>query len=368
MSDREILIKAFLAKNGFENATRVFIGGDASTRRYERVTLNGKNYFLMDSPMSTDALDGNRWHPDMTEDERRVMGVDAMRWRAGSRMEAFICINGWLEAQGFSVPHIYAFDVAHGFALLEDFGDGQYWNMLQGEHEADETAMYEAAVDALIKLDQIIPPQVLHYEGVEWKLMPFDRLVIEMEAGMFPEWYVERHSGQALPPQAMDEYNAAWSEIAAVLAARADHLITRDYHSPNLMWLPDREGYRRAGILDHQDAVLSHPSFNLMFLLNDPRRDVPEALQQAMLNRYFAGTKFDRDEFMTYYAYHQVLQAFRIAGLFCRLSYRDGKTHFMAHVPRMERYIYKALQHPACAKLRLWLDTYLPGFMQKAAA
>ena len=361
-------IEAFLAGNGLAGAERIDMGGDASTRRYERVIVNGKSFILMDAPLSRDAIDGNLWTPDMDETQRRAVGHDAMRWRAGSRIDAFVCINGWLEENGFSVPHVHAFDVQAGLALLEDMGDGQYWTLLEKGGATDETAMYEAATDALIRLDQLTPPSVLRYETASWQLMPFDRLVIMTEAEMFPEWYIERHCGQKLSAEAMADYQAAWDGIAQILQTRADRLVTRDYQSPNLMWLPEREGLRRAGILDHQDALLSHPAFNLMFLLNDPRRDVPEAIQQSMLKRYFAAVSVDRDDFMTHFALHQVLQAFRIAGIFCRLNYRDGKPGYMVHVPRMERYIRKGLAHPACAQLKEWLDRYLPGFTAQVAA
>ena len=364
-NEREQQIIDFLAANGFGDAVRIDLGGDASTRRYERLQQNGKNYILMDAPQGADLIDGTRWHLQMNEAERCATGHDAMRWRAGSRMEAFLCINGWLQSQGFSVSRVFAYDVVQGFALLEDFGTEQYWHLLEqtGVSDAQQLTMYEAATDALIKLDQTEPPAITEYENLRWSLPSFDKLVITTEAEMFLEWYVGKHSGLAITIEMTVAYNDAWSKIANLLTSRMDRLVTRDFQSPNLMWLPQRDGYKRAGILDYQDAVLSHPAFNLMFLLNDPRRDVPENIQQAMLDRYFAATGFDRIDFMQHYAVHQALQAFRIAGLFCRLNIRDNKPHFMMHVPRMERYIRKALQNPACAALRDWFKTYMPEFL-----
>ena len=367
--DRERRIAAFLAANGFGNAVRIDLGGDASTRRYERLEQGGKSYILMDAPPRADLLmEGSICTPGMTEEERIEIGFTAMRRLACSRVDAFVCINGWLEENGFSVPHIYAFDSDNGFAILEDFGTDQYWSLLEqtGVSPEQELAMYEAATDVLIRLDQLQPPPVLHYENASWPLLTFDRLTIMTEAEMFLEWYVGREHGIDITEQMTIDYQEAWLGLASLLTKRMDSLVTRDFQSPNLMWLPEREGHKRAGILDHQDAVLSHPSFNLMFLLNDPRRDVPEAIQLAMLDRYFNATNVDREDYMRYFAGHQALQAFRIAGLFCRLTIRDNKPHFMAHVPRMERYIRKALENPACAALRQWFATYLPGFLDAA--
>ena len=139
----------------------------------------------------------------------------------------------------------------------------------------------------------------------------------------------------------------------------------RDYHSPNLMWLPERKGLERVGILDFQDALRGPLAYDLVSLLQDARLDVPEPLERELLARYCsargAGSKpFSRDRFVSLYAVLGAQRNSKILGIFARLAKRDGKRGYLAHIPRVARYLERDLAHPSLAALRRFYEKSFP--------
>jgi aminoglycoside/choline kinase family phosphotransferase len=135
----------------------------------------------------------------------------------------------------------------------------------------------------------------------------------------------------------------------------------RDYHAENLIWLPERQGPARVGMIDFQDAVRAHPSWDLHSLLQDARRDVAPELEAAALDRYFDQRPgVDRAAFMADYAALAVLNEARILGVFARLVVRDGKPRYSQFMPRMWGQLQRNLLNPALADLRLWFDRHAP--------
>jgi len=138
----------------------------------------------------------------------------------------------------------------------------------------------------------------------------------------------------------------------------------RDYHSPNLMWLAEREGTRRIGLLDFQDCVIGHPAYDVASLAQDARVDVPEGLELRLLGQYAraraaADPGFDMGAFAAAYATLGAQRATKLLGIFARLDKRDGKPQYLAHLPRIERYLARCLAHPALSDLKLWYDANL---------
>jgi aminoglycoside/choline kinase family phosphotransferase len=143
--------------------------------------------------------------------------------------------------------------------------------------------------------------------------------------------------------------------------------VLRDFHSPNLIWLPDRDGYRRVGLLDFQDAVIGPTGYDVASLLQDARVDVPEALERDLFARYVArrsetDSSFDPAGFAEVYAVMAAQRATKILGIFARLHRRDGKPQYLRHMPRVWRYLQRALAHPALADLSGWYKHNVPAF------
>jgi len=145
--------------------------------------------------------------------------------------------------------------------------------------------------------------------------------------------------------------------------------VLRDYHSPNLLWLPKRAGIARVGILDFQDALVGPAAYDLASLLQDARVDVPESIELALLGRYLrrrraAEPDFDGGQFIALYVTLAAQRASKILGIFARLDRRDGKPQYLRHMPRIWDYLQRSLAHPALAPLNAWYAEHVLAWPQ----
>jgi N-acetylmuramate 1-kinase len=356
-SDREAAKAAFLSGAGLGGAQRQPLPGDASTRRYERLTsLGGAALILMDAPPSGESPPCD---PAWDEAERTRLGWNAMARLAGSRVEAFAATAGYLRGRGLSAPDILALDVDAGLALVEDFGGGVFARLI--EEGADERPFYFTAVEATARLHAEAPPPVLEGYGARWPLLDYDALALKAGAGLFVQWLPKLKPEAALGAEAIAEWDALWSPIVARAAAGATAFTHRDYHAENLIWLNDRRGVARAGMIDFQDALRAHPSWDLHSLLQDARRDVAPELEQAALAHYFSlCPELDRDHFMADYAALAALNEARIIGIFARLVTRDAKPRYLQFLPRMWRQLERNLAAPGMEGLAKWFGRHVP--------
>jgi aminoglycoside/choline kinase family phosphotransferase len=265
----------------------------------------------------------------------------------------YVAVGAMLRALGFSAPQIYAEDCDKGFLLIEDFGDDTYTRLLA--RGADETALYSLAIDTLIELQRAVaadrPPE----------LPPYDEERLLTEAALLVDWYAPTVLGAPLSAAAREDYLARWEEVLPRAALSAQTLVLRDYHVDNLMLLPGRPAVRGCGLLDFQDAVCGPPSYDLVSLLEDARRDVPPALRAAMTERYLAGFPgLDREAFRRSAAILAAQRNCKIIGIFTRLWRRDGKPGYLAHIPRVWRLIEDELREPALKPIADWLARHLP--------
>jgi len=310
---------AFLNAHGWGGAAVRPLAGDASFRRYFRVTLAGRSAVLMDAP------------PDKEDSG------------------PFLAIGRHLHDLGFSAPQPLAIDLDQGLILLEDFGDARV-NPVLAADSAKETAIYAAAVDLLAALHQHPPADVPPYTEAEYL----------REARLFPDWY--------LPALGLSEgpgHDAAWAPLWPALFNHPPVLVLRDYHADNLMLL-DRPGHRRLGLLDYQDALAGHPAYDLASLLQDIRRVVSPELEAAMLARYIAARRqgplgLDEDAFRTAYAILAAQRNIKILGVFTRLYVRDGKPAYPRFHPRLWDMVNANLEHPALASVKAWFDAHVPA-------
>jgi aminoglycoside/choline kinase family phosphotransferase len=356
-SDREAQKAAFLQANGLGDARRAPLAGDASTRRYERLHLaDGTSLIFMDQPP---ALETAPCPPEATPDERKAAGYNALARLAAGRVDAFVATAEWLNAQGLSAPKIVAHDAAQGLAVLEDLGDDLFARLIEGGHP--ELPLYDGAVAALAHLHAVKPPPVLDPEGLAWPLLDYDAVALETARDLFVEWLPKLRPGMVFDPAAIAEWELIWAPIIARGAAGASVFCHRDYHAENLIWLPDREGPARVGLLDFQDALRAHPAWDLSMLLHDARRDVSPELEAAALDRYFAlRPEADRVQMMADYHALGALNIARILGIFARLTVRDGKPRYAAMMPRLWGYLDRCLADPSLSELKAWFDRYAP--------
>jgi aminoglycoside/choline kinase family phosphotransferase len=328
MSDREALIARFLRQHGWADARRRVLAGDASFRRYDRLTRGGETLVLMDAPPP---------HEDI---------------------RPFVHVARYLADLGLCAPAIVAADDAAGLLLLEDLDDDLFSRVLR-EGRADERELYEAATDVLI---------ALHRAGARVELPAYDDTIMLEMALLLVDWFAPL-AGIELKGRARDDYAALWRAMLPKSHIGPDTVILRDYHADNLVWQPDRKGLARVGLLDFQDAMIGPRAYDLVSLLEDARRDVAPATVTAVLRRYLAAfPDVDPETFATAYAVAGAQRNCRIIGVFCRLFTRDGKPAYQSLLPRVWDHLAHDLEHPANAPLKDWLDRWVPPDKRTRAA
>lgn len=347
--------RAFLDAAGWGAAIALPMAGDASTRSYERLTLGDRRAVLMNAPPAAESA---ACPPDASPAERRRLGYNAMARLAGPNLNAFTAIAGALRAAGLSAPGIYAADAKLGFAVIEDLGDDLYARAIPAG--ADEFELYASAIDALLALHQAAPEAP---DQAGYRMLTYDRTAMEAEVMLVPDWYWPHLKGEAAGEAVSAEYADAWSEVLAKLP-QPSTLVMRDFHAENVLWLPDRAGHRRAGVIDFQDGLFGNPAYDLVSLLEDARRDVSPELAEAMIRRYAAGagafSDFDEEAYRRDYAILGAQRNAKILGIFARLIRRDGKPRYADFFPRVEGHFRRDLQHKDLHEVARFFRRHFP--------
>ena len=356
-SDREAERLEFLKRAGVADAERRPLPGDASTRRYERLIMpGGATLMLMDQPPAAESV---ICEPEMTPEQRQTAGWNATARLSAGRIEAFAGVAAYLRGLGLSAPEIFTLDAPRGLAVMEDFGDGLFARVI--EDGQDETPLYLGAIEALARLHDETPPPSLDTEDLRWPLLDYDATALQGGADLFIEWLPRLEPALDFGEAARAEWAAVWAPLVAQGAAGASVLAHRDYHAENLIWLPGRAGAARVGMVDFQDAVRAHPSWDLHSLLQDARRDVsPELEAQALAHYFTLRPDTDQERFLADYAALAALNEARILGIFARLVARDGKPRYRAFMPRMWRHLEQNLKRPELAQVAAWFDRHVP--------
>ena len=357
-SDRGESCRSFLDAAGLAGVGREVLPGDASTRSYERLHLpSGGTLILMDQPPRSESPP---CPPGAIPAERAALGYNALARLAAGRVDAFVACAGWLRAQGLSAPEVIASDAELGFAVLEDLGDELFARRI--ETQADEAELYDAAVDVLVSLHAERAPETLWGNGFEWPLLTYDGVALATYLAIFIEWFPVFSGRPAFNVEAVAAWEEMWAPVRRLAEDGASVFCHRDFHAENLIWLPDRVGAARVGLLDFQDAVRAHPAWDCSMLLHDARRDVSPERQSAALSRYLRSRPhLDRDRFMADYHHLGAINIVRILGLFARLVARDGKPRYRAFMPRMWRYLDGCLDRDGPPGVRVWMDKHVPA-------
>ncbi len=347
---RMVGIEHFIQRNAPE-CSRHFLQGDASARRYERLTCNnGERLLLMDMPARSEPSTpgGGTNYADLVHLADDIGPV--------------LAINGELRARGFAAPATRAADIERGIALIEDFGD-QVFGTLTGYGQASSEPM-RSAVKVLATIAAQNWPAIASADGATATIESYSCDVLMTEAELLLEWFWTMALSEPADEHARESYRGAWQTAFNLLAEDPRVWVLRDFHSPNLIWIPKNDGIMRVGLIDTQDAVLGSPAYDLVALLQDARLDVADNVEHEMLAEYIElrqedDAEFDETGFRRSYAILGAQRAAKILGIFARLSQRDGKHGYLQHLPRVSRALDKNLQHPALAHLKSWFDANL---------
>ncbi|MDE5457695.1 tRNA (adenosine(37)-N6)-threonylcarbamoyltransferase complex ATPase subunit type 1 TsaE [Bradyrhizobium sp. CSA112] len=343
-------LRKFLTEAGFLDAARERMPGDASTRSYARLIRGDGTSILMNSPRRPDG-------PAIYDGKSYSAAV-----HLAEDVKPFVAIDNGLRAHGFSAPAIRHADIESGFLITEDFGSAA---IVEGDPPRPIVECYEAATDMLAALHRETMPETaplapqLTYDIPVYGI---DTWLIEMR--LMLEWYLPDR-GAEISDQRRDEFVTMWRALLEKPAAAPRTWVLRDFHSPNIIWLGDRTGILRIGIIDFQDAVLGPAAYDLVSLLQDARLDVPEQLELALLTRYIKARRvtdnqFDPASFAELYAIMSAQRNTRLLGTFARLNRRDGKPQYLRHQPRIWTYLNRSLAHPALSAVREWYAANVP--------
>jgi aminoglycoside/choline kinase family phosphotransferase len=281
-------------------------------------------------------------------------------------VDAFVAVASYLESLGLAPPAIYGADCEAGFAVMEDLGDALFAQVIpQG---ADEIALYQEAARVLAHVHgAAAPPARLEGPaGANWPLLDYDALALEVNADLFVEWLP-----RAAEVRIDDAARARWETVRDALIVKAlgfpRAFTIRDYHAENLLWLPERDGLRRVGLLDFQDAVRGWRGWDFSMLLHDARRDVSPAAHAAAVRTYLDETGAGAAEFERELSVLGALNTMRILGVFSRLAGRDGKTRYLSYMPRMWGHLARTLEHPALEDARAFVASVARPYLERAA-
>ncbi|MEO0721763.1 MAG: phosphotransferase [Pseudomonadota bacterium] len=353
---RKTVIADFLARAGWAGADRQPLGQDASTRRYERLVLNGQTAMLMDAPR----VEEDPCPPRADGATRLAMGWNARTRLAASRVDAFVALSEHLRGLGLSAPEVMAHDSNEGLALIEDFGASREVARVIEQGEANEVDLYRAAAETLAAAHLGGAPEHVSGRGETWPILDFDAMALEANVDLFPEWLPQFDDRMARVDASDPQWIAARDAMIEQTATFPSSFTLRDYHAENLIWLPAREGDARIGLLDFQDAVRGWDAWDMAMLVQDARRPVSQAASDAAITTYLDRTGRERPAFEARLAVVGTLNALRITGLFARLVKRDGKDRYLDFMARQQTLLARNLGHPAAADMAGYVRDVAP--------
>lgn len=343
--------RALLDASHHGNARREHIQGDASTRSYERLFFDDGTAILMKAPASKDG-------PAIRQG--RTYGEIA---KLAQSIEPFVALSRGLRARGLSAPEIFAADLHNGLLLIEDLGtDG----IVTGDPAEPIEERYAAAIDVLIVLHtQELPPALPIAPRLEYQIPRYDLDTFLIEAELLIDWYLPYRKAGPVDATAREIFRALWRDALLEPLSHSLTWVLRDYHSPNLLWLEEREGVQKVGLLDFQDALIGPAAYDVASLLMDARVTVGDNMEVRLLSRYAVGRlkadpSFDPARFAAQYVIMGAQRATKILGIFARLERRDGKPQYIRHIPRVWTYLMRTLEHPALSAIKGWYATNVP--------
>jgi aminoglycoside/choline kinase family phosphotransferase len=314
-------IASFLASAGYSAATAEPLAQDASFRSYRRLRADTPA-ILMDAPPPED-------------------------------VRPFLRIAAHLRGLGLSVPSIIAADETDGLVLEEDLGD-DLLSVLLDRRRVPAEVLLDATVDALVVMQRAATPAGLP----SWDATAMAQAAM----GTLFDWWWPARFGAPAPDDARYDVARALDATLAPIAAGRSGFVHRDFFAGNLLWLPNRSGPARIGILDFQSAAIGHPVYDLVSLVQDARRDIQPALQNRAIHRYLAARpELEPTEFHAAFAACAAQRHLRVACQWVRLAQRDGRPQYLAHGPRTWRLLNEALRQPAAAPLAAALNRWLPA-------
>ncbi len=344
-------ITKFIKASSFGGGVRSFLEGDASARRYESLTNGSKSLLLMDMPQRPDG--------PIVRDNKPYSAIAHL----AEGMNSVVAINDYLFGLGYSAARIFDVDTENGLALMESLGTNVFSIMTAQGQDMHEPM--RAAIEVLADMaGKTWPRSVPLRGGSTYTLSDYDTEALAIEVDLLLSWYWPHVKKDHPSSDMAADFLNIWRDLFAHAEPEETFWTLRDFHSPNLLWMPERTGLRQVGIIDTQDCVLGHPAYDLVSMLQDARVDIDFDFADKLFAYYCAlrsaAGRFDAKGFSRAFAILGAQRATKILGIFARLSNRDGKHGYLKHMPRVSRYLLRNLEHPDLARLKKWHERNLP--------
>lgn len=288
---------------------------DASKRYYYRGLENKKSFLIMDSSLEKKSL------------------------------VSFVKISKWLQNNNYSAPKVYFKNLENGYCTLEDFGDHKFSKI----KKSDLFEKYKLTIDLLLSLSFHKPPRNLKF---------YSKSIFMEELNIFLDWFLYRCRKRNI--SVVQSWNMIWkSYFKKTLNYKKKVLVLRDFHIDNLFWLNDREGIKKIGLIDFQDALEGHPCYDLVSLLQDVRINLSDKMKKTLYNYYISKSNLDKKQFEESYYIFGTQRLIKIIGVFYRLKYLYKKDSYMEHIPRTWVLLKENLKHPSLRLIKNWFDKYV---------
>lgn len=331
MTDTRLLqLQVWLEKIAInENVSVAKLAGDASFRRYFRITIADKTFIAMDAPPEKE------------------------------NCRPFVAIAKAFAKENIQVPEIFHADLEQGFLLLSDFGDDLLFNKLT-PNNADN--FYNQALEVI--------PRIQYCKKIpDLELAYFCDKPIVMELSYFTDWFLQKHLGLTIPHKVSSLLQQSFNEIIHVASIQPQHCIHRDFHSRNLLVLSNQQ----MGVLDFQDAVWGPITYDAVSLLRDCYIAWPKKNVELWAENFFelvknpSLKKISSEHFLYWFDLVGIQRHLKVLGIFARLFHRDHKSGYLADMPRILNYIISVSEnYPSLTRLKSFLkETVTPALTEK---
>ncbi|MEC8100019.1 MAG: phosphotransferase [Pseudomonadota bacterium] len=308
-------LSSFLAKADVLSKDLIPIKNDASKRYYYRIKKKNTNLLVMDSSQEKKSL------------------------------KNFIFLSKWLINKGYSAPTVLSANLSKGCCITEDFGNQKFSNLTK----KNLSKKYEVAIKLLSVISKEAPPSNLNN---------FTKLIFFKELSLFINWYLYRNKNSSHSSLLL--WKNIWNELFDKLSSyKHESIILRDFHVDNLFWLKERNGIKKIGLIDFQDALIGHPCYDLVSLLQDVRVFISYKEQMKLLDYYISINQLNERLFREHYIIFGTQRLIKIIGIFYRLKYKYNKNIYMKYLPRTWQLLKKNLQNNSLKNLSKWFNKYV---------
>ncbi|ACV27620.1 aminoglycoside phosphotransferase family protein [Kangiella koreensis] len=302
------------------------VSGDASFRRYFRWQDDDTSWICVDAP------------PEHENSEQ------------------FIKVANMLKV--VNAPQVLAYDLTDGFMLLSDLGDQLYLPLLLNPSESASSAdaLYQSAIDSLVTMQSI--------DNAD-SLPPYDSTLLNTEMELFREWFLGRYLNYPLSEQEHQLLDDTFKQLTSNALEQPQVFVHRDYHSRNIMHIEGKD----PGIIDFQDAVYGPITYDLLSLLRDCYIQWPQDKVVEWVDYFIEQSPFslEKQTFLRWFDWMGLQRHIKVAGIFSRLNFRDGKSGYLKDIPLTLNYILQQSEnYPEMANFHQWLqDTIMPLYRKR---